>query len=52
MVADKCLAAGHRRVIHMAGGFAAWKKAGQPYIATNPATGGPMDRRDAVASAA
>ncbi len=48
MVADKCIAAGHKRVMHMAGGFAAWKKAGQAYIATNPATGGPVDRRDAV----
>ena len=50
MVAEKCLAAGHRRVMHMAGGFAAWKKAGQPYIATNPGTGGPVDRRDPVAA--
>lgn len=48
MVAEKCLAAGHARVIHMAGGFAAWKKAGQPYISTNPSTGGPVDRRDPV----
>lgn len=48
MVAERCLAAGHRRVMHMAGGLAAWKKAGQPYIATNLATGGPIDRRDPV----
>lgn len=48
MVAEKCLAAGHRKVMHMAGGFAAWKKAGQAYITTNPATGGPVDRRDPV----
>lgn len=48
MVADKCLAAGFTRVTHMAGGMAAWKKAGLPYIATNPATGGLADKRDKV----
>lgn len=50
MVAEKCLAAGHAKVMHMAGGFMAWKKAGQSYISTNPATGGPVERRDPVAS--
>lgn len=50
MVAEKCLASGHQRVMHMAGGFAAWKKAGQAYITTNPATGGPVDRRDPTAA--
>lgn len=50
MVAEKCLAAGHKRVMHMAGGLAAWKKAGQPYIATNPSTGAPVDQREAVAA--
>lgn len=48
MVAEKCLAAGFEKVTHMGGGFAAWKKAGLPYIATNPATGGPVDKRDPV----
>lgn len=48
MVADKCVAAGWTKVRHMEGGFMGWKKAGQPYIATNPATGGPVDKRDAV----
>ncbi len=48
MVAEKCLAAGFAKVMHMGGGFMAWKKAGQNYITTNPATGGPVDKRDAV----
>ncbi|MBL8567096.1 MAG: rhodanese-like domain-containing protein [Hyphomicrobiaceae bacterium] len=48
MVAEKCLAAGFAKVMHMGGGFMAWKKAGQAYIATNPATGAPVDRRDPV----
>lgn len=51
MVAEKCLAAGHRKVMHMAGGFMAWKKAGLPYITTNPATGALVDRRDPVTAA-
>lgn len=51
MVAEKCQAAGFKRVVHMGGGFAAWKKAGLPYVAINPATGGLVDKRDAVASA-
>lgn len=50
MVAERCLAAGFPRVMHMGGGFMAWKKAGLPYIATNPATGGPVDKRDPVQS--
>ena len=48
MVAEKCLAAGHEKVTHLGGGFAAWKKASLPYIATNPATGAPFDKRDPV----
>lgn len=51
MVAEKWLAAGFARIVHMAGGFAAWRKAGLPYIATNPATGAPIDRRDAATGA-
>lgn len=50
MVAEKCLAAGHKRVMHMAGGLAAWKTAGQAYIATNPSTGAPVDKREEVAA--
>lgn len=51
MIAEKCLASGFSRVMHMGGGFMAWKKAGHTYIATNPATGGPVDKRDAVTTA-
>jgi len=29
----------------------AWKKAGQTYISTNPATGAPVDKRDPVTTA-
>ncbi|NMM46666.1 rhodanese-like domain-containing protein [Rhodospirillaceae bacterium KN72] len=39
-VAEACAAAGMTPVAHMEGGFAAWKTAGLPYIATDPATGG------------
>ena len=46
IVAEKCLAAGFPVVRHMAGGFMAWRKAKLPYVATNPATGGPIDKRD------
>lgn len=51
MVAEKCLAAGYPKVMHMGGGFMAWKKAGQTYITTNPATGAPFDKRDPVTAA-
>ncbi len=51
MVAEKCLAAGFGKVMHMGGGFMAWKKAGQTYISTNPATGAPVDKRDPVTTA-
>ena len=40
-VARTCLAAGLGHVAHMAGGFGAWKAAGQPYMATDMATGAP-----------
>lgn len=39
-VAEACAAAGMSPVAHLDGGFAAWKMAGMPYIATDPATGG------------
>lgn len=38
-VAEACIAAGFDRIAHLEGGFGAWKQAGQPYIATDPATG-------------
>ena len=38
-VAELCLAAGFETAAHLEGGFAAWKQAGMPYIATDPATG-------------
>ena len=40
-VARAALAAGIGRIAHMEGGFAAWKKARQPYIGTDMATGAP-----------
>lgn len=40
MVAEIAAAAGLSPVAHLEGGFMAWKKAGLPYIATDPATGG------------
>ena len=39
-IAEACLAAGIAPVAHLEGGFAAWKTAGMPYLATDPATGG------------
>lgn len=39
-VAEMCAEAGIKRVVHLEGGFAAWKAAGLPYMAVNPATGG------------
>lgn len=38
-VAELCLAAGFETAAHLEGGFAAWKQAGMPYFATDPATG-------------
>ncbi len=41
-VARTLLAAGHPRIVHMAGGFTAWKEAGYSYIGTDMATGAPV----------
>ncbi|SMX34178.1 rhodanese-like domain-containing protein [Actibacterium lipolyticum] len=41
MVATKYLEAGHDKIAHMDGGFAAWKTAAKPYTGTDPATGAP-----------
>jgi rhodanese-related sulfurtransferase len=38
-VAESCVAAGLDRVAHLEGGFTAWKQAGLPYIAIDPASG-------------
>jgi rhodanese-related sulfurtransferase len=43
-VAEKAAAAGLSRVAHMEGGFGAWKKAGLPYLAIDPATGSLVDK--------
>jgi len=40
-VARRAAEAGIARIAHMEGGFAAWKKAGMPYIGTDMATGAP-----------
>ncbi|MHC0054010.1 rhodanese-like domain-containing protein [Actibacterium sp. D379-3] len=40
-VAEQYLAAGHERIAHLDGGFAAWKTAAKPYMGTDPATGAP-----------
>ncbi|MGF1563398.1 MAG: rhodanese-like domain-containing protein [Geminicoccaceae bacterium] len=42
-VAGRYLDAGFERIAHMGGGFTAWKQAGLPYVATDPATGGPKN---------
>lgn len=39
-VAEECAADGMTPIAHLEGGFAAWKAAGLPYIATDPASGG------------
>lgn len=44
-VAKLCLEAGEDRIAHMAGGFAAWKDSGQPYMGTDMATGAPKEMR-------
>ena len=41
-VAEQYLAAGHDRIAHLEGGFAAWKAAQNPFVATNMATGAPQ----------
>lgn len=38
-VAQACAAAGMTTLAHMEGGFGAWKSAGLPYMAVDPATG-------------
>jgi rhodanese-related sulfurtransferase len=43
-VAEKAAAAGLSRVAHMEGGFGAWKKAGLPYLAIDPATGSEVEK--------
>lgn len=40
-VAEAYLKAGHNRIAHLEGGFAAWKVAAKPYMGTDPTTGGP-----------
>lgn len=42
---QRCQAAGIALDTHMAGGIAAWKRAGLPVIALSPATGHVIDRR-------
>lgn len=44
-VAKLCLAHGEDRIAHMAGGFAAWKEDGQPYMGTDVATGAPKEMK-------
>ena len=43
-VAKKCIGSGQSNVAHMEGGFGAWKAAGLPFVAIDPATGAPVDR--------
>ncbi len=38
-VAELCAASGLTRLAHMDGGLGAWKDAGFPYVAVDPATG-------------
>ncbi len=38
-IAERCAAAGYDRIAHMEGGFGAWKNAGLPYLAIDPASG-------------
>ena len=38
-IAERCEAGGIDRIAHMEGGFGAWKSAGLPFIAIDPATG-------------
>ena len=40
-VAEAYLAAGHDRIAHLEGGFAAWRAAAKAFVDTDPATGGP-----------
>ncbi|MDQ0316956.1 rhodanese-like domain-containing protein [Amorphus orientalis] len=43
-VAEACAAAGITQLAHMEGGFGAWKSAGLPYLATDPATGSTVSK--------
>ncbi|MEW5422407.1 rhodanese-like domain-containing protein [Amorphus sp. 3PC139-8] len=38
-VAQACASVGMTKLAHMEGGFGAWKSAGLPYLAVDPATG-------------
>jgi len=40
-VGNDCLAAGFDTIAHLEGGFAAWKRAGLPYIGTEMSSGAP-----------
>ncbi|WP_223428678.1 rhodanese-like domain-containing protein [Tateyamaria pelophila] len=42
-VAQAAMESGLKPLAHMEGGFAAWKKAGLPYVGTDPASGAPKD---------
>ncbi|MEP3302866.1 MAG: rhodanese-like domain-containing protein, partial [Roseibium sp.] len=43
-MAEKYLAAGFAKIAHMAGGFGAWKQAGNGFLGTDPATGASVPR--------
>jgi len=42
--AEKAAAAGIPRIAHMEGGLNAWKKAGLPYLAIDPASGSVVEK--------
>jgi len=43
-VAQKARQAGIDRLAHLEGGFGAWKQAGLPYVAVDPASGAPVEK--------
>jgi rhodanese-related sulfurtransferase len=43
-VAERAAASGFSRVAHMQGGLGAWKNAGLPYLAIDPATGSMINK--------
>jgi rhodanese-related sulfurtransferase len=45
MAVERCRAAGLEMNTHLAGGLGAWRAAGLPTIAFDPATGAVLDRR-------
>lgn len=45
-IAKKLLGDGVEKMAHMEGGFAAWKKAGLEYRATDMSSGGPVMKKD------